>query len=138
MRKPGPEALLKFLQFFHETTRASGRRQKIIPYLIAGHPGATLAGMIEVALFLHRHHLRVEQVQEFTPTPGSLATCLWHTGVDPWTNQAVYVPRTPRERSLQKALLLWHLPEQRHLVLEALRRCGREDAARTLFAAKIR
>jgi radical SAM superfamily enzyme YgiQ (UPF0313 family) len=89
--------------------------------------------MVEVALFLKRHHLKVEQVQEFTPTPGSLATCIWHTGRDPFTGEAVYVPRSARERRLQKALLLWHLPEQQADVRAALKACGREDAAAELF-----
>jgi radical SAM superfamily enzyme YgiQ (UPF0313 family) len=101
----------------------------VIPYFISGHPGCTLADMVEVALFLKRHQLKVEQVQEFTPTPGSLSTCIWHTGRDPFTGASVYVPRSPRERRLQKALLLWHLPEHRADVKEALRLCGRTDLA---------
>jgi hypothetical protein len=82
--------------------------------------------MIDVALFLKEHNLRVEQVQEFTPAPGSLATCIYHTGRDPQTGEAVHVPRDCEEKRLQKALLLYHLPEQRQAVLEALRRTGRE------------
>jgi radical SAM superfamily enzyme YgiQ (UPF0313 family) len=82
--------------------------------------------MVDVALFLRRHNLRVEQVQEFTPTPGTLSTCIYHTGVDPLTGEAVHVPRAPGEKRLQKALLLSHLPEHRRDVLEALKLCGRE------------
>jgi radical SAM superfamily enzyme YgiQ (UPF0313 family) len=83
--------------------------------------------MIDVAIFLQENNLRVEQVQEFTPTPGSLATCIYHTGRDPFTGEAVHVPRQPAERRLQKALLLWHLPESRGDVIAALRQCHRED-----------
>jgi uncharacterized radical SAM protein YgiQ len=133
MRKPGPQAFAAFLDRFREHSRTLGRRQAVIPYFISGHPGCTLADMVEVALFLKRHHLRVEQVQEFTPTPGSLATCLWHTGRDPFTGEAVYVAKTEKERRLQKALLLWHLPEQQADVREALRQAGREDAAGELL-----
>ncbi len=136
MRKPGAQSLLEFLKVFRETSRRLGRRQGIVPYLIAGHPGSTMESMVEVALFLRRHHLRVDQVQEFTPTPGTLATCIWHTGVDPYSGDAIYVPRSDRERRLQKALLLWHRPEQRREVLAALRSCGREDAAELLLGRR--
>jgi radical SAM superfamily enzyme YgiQ (UPF0313 family) len=85
--------------------------------------------MVETAFFLREHGLRVEQVQEFTPTPGTPATCIYHTGHDPFSGEAVYVARSPRERRRQKALLLWHLPENRAEVLSALRACGREKEA---------
>jgi uncharacterized radical SAM protein YgiQ len=134
MRKPGPQVFEAFLDRFREHSRHLGRRQAVIPYFISGHPGCTLADMVEVALFLKRHNLRVEQVQEFTPTPGSLATCIYFTGRDPFTNEAVYVPKSPKERRLQKALLLWHLPEQQNDVREALRLAGRMKAAAELLA----
>lgn len=126
MRKPGPEVLSAFLQRFREGSRQLNLRQAVIPYFISGHPGSSLGDMVEVALYLKRHQLRVEQVQEFTPTPGTLATCIYHTGRDPLTGETVHVPRSPEERRMQKALLLWHLPASRALVREALRRCGRE------------
>jgi len=138
MRKPGPAAFTRFLEEFRVRSEALGRRQAVIPYFISGHPGCTLGDMVEVALFLKRHHLQVEQVQEFTPTPGSLATCIWHTDRDPFTGEVVYVPRTARERRLQKALLLWHLPEQQADTRQALKACGREDAAAELFGAPPR
>ncbi len=127
MRKPGPQAFARFLDSFRARSLALGRRQAVVPYFISGHPGCTLADMVEVACFLKRHNLRVEQVQEFTPTPGSLATCIYHTGRDPFSGEAVYVPRSAKERRLQKALLLWHLLEQQADVRAALRLCGRED-----------
>jgi uncharacterized radical SAM protein YgiQ len=133
MRKPGPAAFVRFLESFRVRSEALGRRQAVIPYFISGHPGCTLNDMVEVALFLKRHRLKVEQVQEFTPTPGSLATCIWHTGRDPFTGETVYVPRSARERRLQKALLLWHLPENHADVREALRLAGREDAGSELL-----
>lgn len=133
MRKPGPQVFSRFLADFRAHSRALGRRQAVIPYFISGHPGCTLADMVEVALFLKRHDLQVEQVQEFTPTPGSLATCLWHTGRDPFTGESVYVPRSLKERRLQKALLLWHLPENQGEVVEALRLCHRDKDAGELL-----
>jgi radical SAM superfamily enzyme YgiQ (UPF0313 family) len=89
--------------------------------------------MIDVALFLKEHNLRVEQVQEFTPTPGSLATCIYHTGRDPFSGELIHVPLNPNERRQQKALLLWHLPESRKDVLTALKQCGREALITTLL-----
>jgi len=125
MRKPGPDVFKKFLQDFRRQSSIDNRKQEVIPYFISAHPGCTLDDMIDVALFLKANNLRIEQVQEFTPTPGSLATCIYHTGRDPLTGETVHVPREPREKRLQKALLLYHLPEQREAVLEALRQTGR-------------
>ncbi len=127
MRKPGPKVFELFLQRFREQSLRLGKKQAVVPYFISAHPGATLNDMIDVAIFLQENNLRVEQVQEFTPTPGSLATCIYHTGRDPFTGEAVHVPRQPAERRLQKALLLWHLPESRGDVIAALRQCHRED-----------
>jgi len=133
MRKPGAPLFKSFLEEFRAANRRLGLRQGVVPYFIAGHPGSTLAELVEVALFLKRERLQVEQVQEFTPTPGTLATCIYHTGTDPLTGEAVAVVRNPRDLRLQKALLLWHLPENRQDVLLALRQCGREEVARELF-----
>jgi uncharacterized radical SAM protein YgiQ len=133
MRKPGPQLFTRFLEAFRERSQTLGLRQAVVPYFISAHPGCTLDDMVEVALYLKRHRLKVEQVQEFTPTPGSLSTCIYHTGRDPFTGEAVHVPRSPREKRLQKALLLWHLPESRPDVLEALRLCGRQEAAAELL-----
>ena len=138
MRKPGPQAFLDFLEQFRKRSRELGRRQAVVPYLIAGHPGCTVSDMVDVALFLRRHQLRVEQVQEFTPTPGTLATCMYHTGRDPLTGESVHVPRTEREKKLQKALLLWQQPESRKLVAEALTACGRENDGRVLLGGEGR
>ncbi len=127
MRKPGAAVLTDFLNQFRERSHALGLRQGIVPYLISGHPGCRLEDMIEVAQYLKRHQLKVEQVQDFTPTPGSLSTCIYHTGRDPFTGKPVYVPKTVKEKRLQKALLLYHKPDHRKDVLEALRLCNRED-----------
>lgn len=138
MRKPGPASFELFIQKFRQTARHGDKKLAIVPYFMSGHPGCSLNHMIDVALFLKEHHLYVEQVQEFTPTPGSLATCLYYTGLDPWTNAPIYIPRSSHERRLQKALLLWHLPESRQDVMAALKICQRTDVAHALFSAKGR
>lgn len=132
MRKPDGASFERFLALFRQESARLGKRQGVVPYFISGHPGCTISDMVELALYLKRHALRVELVQDFTPTPGTLATCIYHTGIDPLTGAEVYVPRSEKEKQLQKALLLFHLPENRRLVVEALQACGREDAAREL------
>ncbi|MGM0416559.1 MAG: YgiQ family radical SAM protein [Thermodesulfobacteriota bacterium] len=127
MRKPAPELFEEFLRQFYATQRQLGRRCGVVPYLMAGHPGSTLEDMFNTALVLRRNRLKVEQVQEFTPTPGTLATCVYYTGIDPLRGEKVAVCRDAHERRLQKALLLAHQPAQHKLVREALRRLGRED-----------
>lgn len=134
MRKPGVKIFTNFLDVFRQRSRQLGLRQVLVPYLISGHPGCTLNDMVEVALYLKRHRLRVEQVQDFTPTPGSLATCIYHTGSDPFTGQKLHVPRSETEKKLQKALLLYHQPQMRKSVIEALKLCHREDAADELLS----
>ena len=138
MRKPGAAAFESFLSSFYEHNRRTGKRQGVVPYFISGHPGCTLDNMIDVALFLKGHHLRVEQVQEFTPTPGSLSTCIYHTGRDPFTGETVHVPRAEKERRLHKALLLYHLPENRRDIEEALKICGREQVKGELLGSGTR
>ncbi len=135
MRKPGAEVFTRFLDQFRRRSRELGLRQAVVPYMISNHPGCTLNDMIDVALYLKRQRLTVEQVQDFTPTPGSLSTCIYYTGTDPFSNQPVHVPRTSRERQRQKALLLYHRPESRNKIREALKNCHREDVATELFGA---
>lgn len=138
MRKPEPNQFVRFLAEFRRQSRELGLRLGVVPYLISAHPGSTLDDMIDAALFLKRQRLKVEQVQEFTPTPGSLATCIYHTGRDPFSGEPVHVPRSASEKRLQKALLLWHLPENRHAIVEALRITGRKDAESELLEPEQR
>jgi len=135
MRKPGRKAFESFLRRFRDESERIGKRQQIVPYLISGHPGCTLSDMLELALALRDLGFRVEQVQDFTPTPGSLSTCMYYTGIDPDSGKAVSVPRSDREKGLQKALLLWHQPGERNKVLEALKELGREDLVPVLLGA---
>jgi len=136
MRKAQPDLFLWFLKEFHQLNQEGGKRQGIVPYLMAAHPGTTLTQMIDVALFLVRHKLKVEQVQEFTPTPGTLSTCLYYTGCDPYTGKEIYVPRSREERQMQKALLLWHLPESAPLIRQALRLSQRQKDGDELLGGR--
>ena len=138
MRKPGRACFERFRDAFLKESCRVGKKQHIVPYFISGHPGCTLADMVDLALMLKRWGMQVEQVQDFTPTPGTLATCIYHTGIDPLTGDSVYVPRSDREKGLQKSLLLYHLPQERKNCLLALKECGREAAAAELFAATPR
>jgi uncharacterized radical SAM protein YgiQ len=133
MHKPGSKVFEDFVLRFRAESADLGKRQSIIPYFISGHPGTTLSDMVDLALFLKGLGLKVEQVQDFTPTPGTLSTCIYHTGIDPYTGNAVYVAKGDKEKRLQKSLLLSHLPEERKYVTEALRLCKRESAAGELF-----
>ena len=127
MSKPPIEVFEHFAERFQLASASAGKKQYLIPYLIAGHPGCTLADMIETALFLKRGGYRVEQVQEFLPGPFDVSTCMYHTGIDPATGRRLYVPKRQRERRMQKALLLAHKRENHALVREALRLAGRAD-----------
>lgn len=134
MHKPDRKTFETFFQRFRDESNRIGKRQTIVPYLISGHPGCTLEDMLEMALTLKKLGLKVEQVQDFTPTPGTLSTCMYYTGLDPDNGKKLHVARSDREKGLQKALLLWHLPDERRRFLEALRELGREELAGVLIA----
>jgi uncharacterized radical SAM protein YgiQ len=127
MGKCGPESYAQFKKEYEETNRALSLKQYLIPYFISGHPGSTLNDAVELALYLKKSHFIPDQVQDFYPTPGSLSTVMYRTGLDPRTMSPVYVPRGEREKRLQRSLLQFNHPENRKLVLEALREAGRED-----------
>ena len=98
-----------------------------MPYLMSSHPGSTLDDAVALAVYLKKHDARPEQVQDFYPTPGTISTCMYYTGIDPITMKSVYVPRSPKEKAMQRALLQYAQPRSAPLVREALRLCGRED-----------
>ena len=127
MGKPHIEAYERFRQRYERLNQKYGLRQYLVPYLMSSHPGATLEDAIAMAQWLAKTGRQPEQVQDFYPTPGTLATCMYHTGLDPRTLEPVYVPKSYHEKQLQRALLQWKRPEKRELVLEALRRTGRTD-----------
>ena len=110
MRKPVIDSFLRFLKLHRRFSREAGRKQYVLPYLIAAHPGSRMEDMVRVRRFLQAHGLKVEQCQIFTPTPGTAATVMYATGLDPATLQPVFVERDPKEKEKQKAMILHHLP----------------------------
>jgi len=127
MRKPGADLWERFEEAFVRESDRAGKQQFVVPYFIVGHPGSTLRDTIELALWLKRRSLRPRQVQEFIPTPMTLATAMYHTGLDPMSMKPVSVVRDLREKRMMKALLLYWEPEQWPLAREALLRAGRRD-----------
>lgn len=127
MGKPHINVYEAFLRRFQRICQKEGKELYLIPYLMSSHPGSTMRDAVELALFLKKHHLRPQQVQDFYPTPGTASTCIFYTGIDPWTMQSVFVPTDPYEKKLQRTLLQYWKPENRRLVIEALVRAGRED-----------
>ncbi len=127
MGKPNISVYNKFEKRFYELTKAAGKKQYLVPYLMSSHPGSTIKDAIELSLFLKKNNLHPEQVQDFYPTPGTVSTCMFYTGLDPFTMQKVYVPKTPAEKAEQRALLQYFKPENRALVLSALKKAGRYD-----------
>lgn len=127
MGKPHIEAYKKFADKFYECTKKIGKEQYLVPYLMSSHPGSTLNEAVELALFLKENRIRPEQVQDFYPTPGTISTCMFYTGLDPYTMQKVYVPKTQEEKAMQRALLQYFKPENRRKVIVALQKAGRTD-----------
>ncbi len=127
MGKPNISVYNKFEKRFYELTKAAGKKQYLVPYLMSSHPGSTIKDAIELSLFLKKNNLHPEQVQDFYPTPGTVSTCMFYTGLDPFTMKKVYVPKTPAEKAEQRALLQYFKPENRALVLSALKKAGRYD-----------
>ncbi len=127
MGKPHIESYLAFQKEFFRYTKKIGKEQYLVPYLMSSHPGSTLKDAVELALFLKREHLRPEQVQDFYPTPGTISTCMFYTGLDPYTLKPVYVPRSDKEKAMQRALLQYFDPAKRSLVAQALQEAGRTD-----------
>ncbi len=127
MGKPQIESYMRFKKRYYELTKSCGKKQYLVPYLMSSHPGSTLADAVELALFLKKEGLHPEQVQDFYPTPGTISTCMFYTGLDPVTLKPIYVPKTPEEKAQQRALLQYFKPENKQIVLSALRKIGRTD-----------
>ncbi len=127
MGKPHIEAYIAFSKRYFQYTGEVNKEQYLVPYLMSSHPGSTLDDAIELALFLKKNHIRPEQVQDFYPTPGTISTCMFYTGLDPYTMEEVYVARSEHDKALQRALLQYYNPKNHHLVEEALKRAGRYD-----------
>ena len=127
MGKPSFSVYSKFEKRFYELTKAVGKKQFLVPYLMSSHPGSTINDAIELSLFLKRNKMHPEQVQDFYPTPGTVSTCMFYTGLNPFDLKPVYVPRTFEEKAQQRALLQYFKPENRQIVLSALKKADRFD-----------
>ena len=127
MGKPHIEAYKKFCDKFNELTQRAGKDQYVVPYLMSSHPGSTLKDAVELALFCKRQRIHPKQVQDFYPTPGTISTAMFYTGLDPYTLENVYVPKTESEKSMQRALLQYFIPENKQQVIRALKAVGRTD-----------
>lgn len=127
MGKPHIETYRRFVKRFYSITKQIGKEQYLVPYLMSSHPGCRMADAIELALFLKQNKMRPEQVQDFYPTPGTISTCMYYTELDPYTMERVFVPKTPSQKAEQRALLQYFKPENKAIVLKALKDCGRTD-----------
>lgn len=127
MGKPDRELYDRFVQRYEALNRSLGKDQYLVPYFMSSHPGCGLNEAIELACYLKEHHLRPEQVQDFYPTPGTLSTAMFYTGLDPRTLRPVFVERSPQGKAIQRALMQYYRPENAALIRKALRSAGRED-----------
>ena len=127
MGKPGRDVFDRFVKKFYDINRQIGKEQYLVPYLMSSHPGSDLKAAVELAEYLRDLGYMPEQVQDFYPTPGTLSTCMFYTELDPRTMTKVYVPKTPHEKAMQRALIQYRLPRNYELVSEALHKAGRTD-----------
>lgn len=127
MGKSDRSTYLKFVRRFEETNQRLGKEQYLVPYFMSSHPGATLKDAVELAVFLREMGYHPQQVQDFIPTPGTLSTAMYYSGIDPLTGEKVWTAKRPEEKKLQRALMQYWLPENRPFVEEALKKTGRLD-----------
>ena len=127
MGKPEHKVYEQFTEEFYKMNKKIGKEQYLVPYLMSSHPGSTLKEAVELAEYCRDLGYMPEQVQDFYPTPSTLSTCMYYTGVDPRTMKTVYVPKSPHEKAMQRALIQYRNPELYDLVSEALHKAGRTD-----------
>ena len=135
MGKPPIETFNKFKDKFYELSKKAGKKQYLVPYLMSSHPGSTLKDSVYLAEYLYKNHMRPEQVQDFYPTPGTVSTCMFYTGLDPYTLKPVFVEKTPEGKALQRALLQYYEPRNAEKVVKALKMTHREDLIPLLVPA---
>ena len=133
MRKPPFRQFEEFKRIFDRINSEEGLRQQIIPYFISSHPGCHEEDMAELAVLTKQMDFQLEQVQDFTPTPMTIATEMWYTGYDPYTLKPVFSAKTPREKLAQRQYFFWYKPEERRNIEQSLRRIGRPDLIGKLF-----
>jgi uncharacterized radical SAM protein YgiQ len=126
MNKPGQEVFDRFRSRFGDLQQERKPRQYLLPYFMSGHPGCTITDMVTLAVYIRDNNLYTEQVQDFTPTPMSVSSCMYYTGLDPFTMSPVHVPRG-QEKKLQRALMHYRDPKNRAMVIDGLTMAGRTD-----------
>ena len=138
MGKPPIQTFNKFKDKFYELSKKAGKKQYLVPYLMSSHPGSTLSDAVYLAEYLYKNHMRPEQVQDFYPTPGTVSTCMFYTGLDPYTLKPVFVEKTAEGKALQRALLQYYEPRNAEKVIKALKMTHREDLIPLLVPAEGR
>ena len=133
MRKPSFSQFEQFKRTFDRINREEGLRQQLIPYFISSHPGCTAEDMAELAVLTKRMDFHLEQVQDFTPTPMTVSTEAWYTGLHPYTLQPIFSAKSQRDKLAQRQFFFWYKPEARRAIMEELRRMGRRDLIDKLF-----
>lgn len=133
MRKPPFMQFEQFKKTFDRINKDNGLRQQLIPYFISSHPGCTEENMAELAIITKRLNFRLEQIQDFTPTPMTLSTEIFYTGINPYTMKPVYTARTDRDKQAQRQFFFWYDAAQRHRLIQELKRIGRADLINKLF-----
>ncbi len=136
MRKPGFEHFQQFARFFEKTNREAGLNQQLIPYFISSHPGCTIEDMAELAVRTKQMNFHLEQVQDFTPTPMTLSTVMYYSGLNPYTMQPVYVARNKEEKLAQRQFFFWYKPEAREGIRRTLNKIHRGDLILKLLPNK--
>ena len=133
MRKPSFTQFYDFKKIFDRVNKELNLRQQIIPYFISSHPGCTAEDMAELAVITKRLDFHLEQVQDFTPTPMTVATEAWHTGYHPYTLKPIFSAKTQREKLAQRMFFFWYKPEERKAIIQELKRMGRSDLIDKLY-----
>ena len=133
MRKPSFKLFYEFKELFDQINRKHNLHEQIIPYFISSHPGCTTADMAELAVITKALDFRLEQVQDFTPTPMTISSEMWYTGLDPYTLKPVFSAKSPAEKQKQRMFFFWYKREERQKIMRELRQIGREDLIRKLF-----
>lgn len=127
MRKPQFAMFKRFNSDFERISNEAGKRQQLIPYFISSHPNSTLADMAELAVETRQLNFKLEQVQDFTPTPMTLSSCIYYTGFDPYTGEKIYSPRSLEEKKSQQSFFFWYKPEMKQSIRKMLGEIGKKD-----------
>ncbi len=127
MRKSGPEVYEKFRLKYEAFNQENNLKQYLVPYFISGHPGSTLQDAVKLAIYMKKTGFVPDQVQQFYPTPGTMSTCMYYTGIHPETGEEIHVPKSKKEMAMQRALLQFYKPQNHALVKEALRLTGNDN-----------